>query len=127
MLWYILLQVDPPSASASRGSLLFMWINTHALSNAALNISPFFAGAVHASPNAHDAFFFSFTEIVYQTHCISSFLCCFVVTARLKRFQESCTLTGSPSVAKANVFKSYSAGINACSTPLQDTATLELL
>jgi hypothetical protein len=71
MLWYILIQVDPPGAS--RCSLLFMWINTLALSNAALNISPFFAGAVHASPNTHDAFFFSFTEIVYQTHCISYF------------------------------------------------------
>src|SRR5579859_1406049 len=60
-----------------------MWINTHALSNPAFNISPFFAGSIYASPNAHDAFFFSFTEIVYQTHCISSFLCCFVITAWL--------------------------------------------
>ncbi|HSK43261.1 MAG TPA: hypothetical protein VLA83_05160 [Candidatus Binatia bacterium] len=50
-----------------------MWIDTHALSNAAFNISPLFAGAVNASPNTHDAFFFSFTETVYQTHCISPF------------------------------------------------------
>jgi hypothetical protein len=66
---YILIQVDQPSAS--RSSLLFLWIYTHTLSNPALNISPFFAGAINASPNTHDAFFFSFTEIVYQTHCIS--------------------------------------------------------
>jgi len=71
MLWYFLLQVGPPGAS--RCGLLFMWINTHTLSNSAFNISPFFAGSLYASPNAHDAFFFSFTEIVYQTHCISSF------------------------------------------------------
>jgi hypothetical protein len=71
MLWYFLLQVGPPGAS--RCGLLFMWINTHTLSNTAFNISPFFAGPLHTSPNAHDAFFFSFTEIVYQTHCISSF------------------------------------------------------
>jgi len=69
MLWHILIQVDQPGAS--RSSLLFMWINTHALSNAAFNISPFFTSAVNASPNAHDAFLFSLTEIVYQTHCIS--------------------------------------------------------
>jgi hypothetical protein len=75
MLWYILIQIDPPGTS--RSSVLFVWINTHALSNAAFNISPFFAGSVHASPNAHDAFFFSFTEIVYQTHCISSFYAVF--------------------------------------------------
>jgi hypothetical protein len=53
---------------------LFMWIDTHALSNAALNISPFFASAIYASPNAPYAFFFSLTKIVYQTHCISSFV-----------------------------------------------------
>jgi hypothetical protein len=70
MLWHILVQINP--SDASRSSLLFMWINTHALSNAAFNISPFFASAVNASANAHDAFFFSLTEIVYQTHCISS-------------------------------------------------------
>src|SRR5262252_4641818 len=45
-----------------------MWINTHALPNAALNIRPFIAGACHAPANAHDTFFFSFTEIVNQTH-----------------------------------------------------------
>jgi hypothetical protein len=94
MLWYILLQVDPPSASASRGSLLFMWINTHALSNAALNISPFFAGAVHASPNAHDAFFFSFTEIVYQTHCISSFFMLFCGHGAIKAVSGMVYLDG---------------------------------
>jgi len=66
MLWHVLIQVDP--SGASRGGLLFMRIDTHTLSNPAFNISPFFAGAFHASPNAHDAFFFSFTEIVYQTH-----------------------------------------------------------
>ncbi|HEY2171968.1 MAG TPA: hypothetical protein VGJ30_20260 [Candidatus Angelobacter sp.] len=80
MLWHILIQVDRPGTS--RGSFLFLWIDTHALSNAAFNISPFFAGAVNASPNAHDAFFFSFTEIVYQTHCISFFLERFLDTAR---------------------------------------------
>jgi hypothetical protein len=80
MLWNILLQVDPPGAG--RSSLLFMWIDTHALSNAAFNISPFFAGSVHASPNAHDAFLFSLTEIVYQTHCIS-YVGCFLVMAYL--------------------------------------------
>jgi hypothetical protein len=74
MLWHILIQVDWSSANAGRSSLLFLWINTHTLSNPAFNISPFFAGAVNASPNSHDAFFFSFTEIVYQTHCISPFL-----------------------------------------------------
>lgn len=66
MLWRILFQVYPPGAT--RCSLLFMWINTHTLSNPAFNVSPFLAGSIHASPNAHDAFFFSFTEIVYQTH-----------------------------------------------------------
>ena len=71
MLWNILIQVDP--ADGSRRSPLFVWINTHALSNTAFNISPFFASAIHASPNAHYAFFFSLPEIVYQTHCISSF------------------------------------------------------
>src|SRR5579864_6367381 len=81
MLWHILVQIDRPGPS--RSSLLFMWIDTHALTNAAFNISPFFAGSVHASPNTHDAFLFSLTEIVYQTHCISSFFCCFVVTAHL--------------------------------------------
>jgi hypothetical protein len=84
MLWHILVQID--GSGPSRSSFLFMWINTHALSNAALNISPFFAGVVNASPNTHDAFFFSFTEIVYQTHCISSCLYgCFLVMARLGR------------------------------------------
>jgi hypothetical protein len=72
MLRHVLIQVDP--SGASRGSLLFVWIDTHTLSNPAFNISPFFAGAFHAPPNAHDAFFFSFTEIVYQTHCISYIL-----------------------------------------------------
>jgi hypothetical protein len=45
-----------------------MWINTHTLPNAAFNIRPFIAGAFHAPANAHDALFFGFTEIVYQTH-----------------------------------------------------------
>jgi hypothetical protein len=71
MLWHFMVQAYPPGAS--RRGLLFIWIYTHTLSNTALNISPFFAGAIHASPNAHDAFFFSLTEIVYQTHFISSF------------------------------------------------------
>ncbi|HXA83797.1 MAG TPA: hypothetical protein VNZ47_01900 [Candidatus Dormibacteraeota bacterium] len=71
MLRYFLFQTYPPGAS--RCGLLFMWVNTHSLSNTAFNISPFFAGSLHASSNAHDAFFFSFTEIVYQTHFISSF------------------------------------------------------
>jgi hypothetical protein len=66
MLWRILIQVYP--LGATRYSLLFMWIDTHSLANLALNISPFFAGAIHTSANAHNAFFFSFTEIVYQTH-----------------------------------------------------------
>jgi hypothetical protein len=66
MFWHILSQVYP--SGATRYSLLFMWIDTHSLSNLALNISPFFAGAIHTPPNTHDAFFFSFTEIVYQTH-----------------------------------------------------------
>jgi hypothetical protein len=66
MLWHFFCQVGTPGAS--RCSLLFMWIYTHTLSNTAFNISPFFARAFHASANAHDAFFFSFTEIVYQTH-----------------------------------------------------------
>ncbi|MGZ7055053.1 MAG: hypothetical protein ACXVK3_05970 [Candidatus Angelobacter sp.] len=65
MLWHILIQPYLPGPSYS---LLFMGIDTHPLSNPAFNIGPFFAGSVHASPNAHDAFFFSFTEIVYQTH-----------------------------------------------------------
>jgi hypothetical protein len=71
MLWKILLQVNP--ADGSRSSTLFVWINTHALSNTAFNVSPFFASAINASPNAHYAFFFSLPEIVYQTHCISLF------------------------------------------------------
>ena len=70
MLWHILIQVEAESGP-SCGSFLFMWINTHALSNAAFNVSPFFASAIYASPNAHYAFFFSLPEIVYQTHCIS--------------------------------------------------------
>jgi len=72
MLWKILLQVNP--ADGGRRSTLFVWINTHALSNTAFNVSPFFASAVNASPNAHYAFFFSLPEIVYQTHCISYFI-----------------------------------------------------
>jgi hypothetical protein len=65
---------------------LFLWINTHTLSNPAFNISPFFAGSVYASPNVHDAFFFSFTEIFYQTHCMSPFLLWgFLVTERSGR------------------------------------------
>jgi len=63
-------------------SLSFLWINTHTLSNTTFNISPFFPGAFHASANVHDAFFFSFTETVYQTHCISSFLLVSWATAR---------------------------------------------
>jgi hypothetical protein len=69
MLWKILIQVDP--ADGGRSSPLFVWINTHSLSNTAFNISPFFASAIDASPNVHHAFFFSLTEIVYQTHCSS--------------------------------------------------------
>jgi hypothetical protein len=69
MLWKILIQVDP--ADGGRRSPLFVWINTHPLSNPAFNIGPFFTGAIHASPNVHHAFFFSLTEIVYQTHCSS--------------------------------------------------------
>jgi len=65
MRWHILIQHYLPGPSYS---LLLRWIDTHTLSNPALNISPFFAGPIHASPNAHDAFCFSFTEIVYQTH-----------------------------------------------------------
>jgi|SwirhisoilCB2_FD_contig_123_76845_length_302_multi_14_in_0_out_0_1 hypothetical protein len=72
MLWKILIQIDP--ADGGRRSPLFMWINTHPLSNPAFNISPLFASAIHASPNAHYAFFFSLTEIVYQTHCSSFFV-----------------------------------------------------
>jgi hypothetical protein len=79
MLWRILIQVYP--LGDTRYGLLFMWIDTHSLANLALNVSPFFAGAIHASPNTHDAFFFSFTEIVYQTHFISSFFWCFLTTA----------------------------------------------
>src|SRR5882672_434289 len=62
------------SSGPRRHCSWFLWIDTHALSNAAFNISPFFAGTLHAPPNGHDAFFFSLTEIVYQTHfCISPF------------------------------------------------------
>jgi hypothetical protein len=69
-IWKVLVQVDP--ADSGRSSPLFDWVNTHALSNTAFNVSPFFASAINASPNAHYAFFFSLPEIVYQTHCISS-------------------------------------------------------
>jgi hypothetical protein len=47
---------------------LFLRINAHALPETALSICPLFAGTINASPNAHDAFFFSLTEIFYQTH-----------------------------------------------------------
>jgi hypothetical protein len=80
MLWKILVQVNP--ADGSRSSTLFVWINTHALSNTAFNVSPFFASPIYASPNAHYTFFFSLPEIVYQTHCIS-FFWVFLVTAHL--------------------------------------------
>jgi hypothetical protein len=66
LFWNIAFQVH--LSGASHSSFLFVWIDTHALPNAAFNIRPFIAGAFHAPPNAHDAFFFSFTEIVYQTH-----------------------------------------------------------
>jgi hypothetical protein len=65
----ILIQDDLARSNGS--SLFFVWIDTHALSNTAFNISPFFASAVNASPNAHYTFFFSLPEIVYQTHFIS--------------------------------------------------------
>jgi hypothetical protein len=90
MLWNILIQVDP--ADGGRHSPLFVWINTHSLSNTAFNISPFFASAIYASPNVHYAFFFSLTEIVYQTHCSSFLRECFLATVRLDAPQPVITM-----------------------------------
>src|SRR6267378_9651 len=99
MLWHFFCQVGTPGAS--RCSLLFMWIYTHTLSNTAFNISPFFARAFHASANAHDTFFFSFTEIVYQTHFISSF----PATARTERtWSHRCDADGRRLETAAGLF-----------------------
>jgi hypothetical protein len=65
---------DSRCSRASSCRFLFLWINTHALSNTPFNIGPFFAGAFHASPNAPDAFFFRLTEVVNQTHFVLSSL-----------------------------------------------------
>jgi hypothetical protein len=45
----------------------------------------------------------------------------------LKRGSEMVYLERLTSVAEADFFNSNTAGMNACSTHLQDTATLELL